>query len=1185
MVGSIKNRIAAFEDLAVTSKSTSKLMSILPPEQGFAASKNRSSIMGPQKGKETFGYVSSPVKASTNEANSKINNENTSMFANSRNSSNEKFNNDLDAYEKYRQDTVKAYEKYRQDTARANANASESDFVSTHSSQEQAKPVFIMNPPQEQIYSPSSKIKNSFAQPLRQAAANNPLASQSPGQELEHLARANTVVVKPFTSQPLRQGQAYITKSDHEHHSGHPVPIISVANSDNDDDEQSEGREQNISPLSFQSRKISSRASNMHGKLPDIPAIEEEPTFGEEQRYSGRSRDPDDTPSMEESEERNDVDEPYDNDIFLNGFTKQSHDLSIASGRDGTLGSCLSESQNDFDFALPKSSMTKHDDGGTARNTDSPKNIDGPTIDGQEEYDNFTLGSEDTEDFPSINDKMKGNTQLKENEKGNAAHDDTRASSYMPRNLHGNGEDSVSQQYESQENKKKTIDPLFLEDDSTDASGSDPTGTEGDDASFSEYIDNMRPVPSFTDDNIEDKYGDDKLEHNSTYDAAYENQNDRVLLTDKVPDNDYVHVRGEEEEKIDFEDDLSEKVKDDFLHTGQRMVQNINTDSEGLNSTRGDIVSDDYISGDDETFTEQANDNVLGIGGGIVQEFNNDDVFGNIRMEMMAQQTFNENVPFDEIVSYDEIKQQNGDFNEQMGFDDDLREKNNLSPVYYLEEDFEEDDDDDRFNDDETADDETGDLLGVNIDELSMISDVIESSFVNPAIEPTPQYSPQVAESTVKSNRKSASKFSFDSYQSTQDRIESMQAKMQQRNQSKGDFSSADESATDKSHLLTSIQEEQPTEPLAEPVHHPLYNHFIRENQGSGPPLTIQNSSNMLSKQPDDKSETDEISQMTDASTDEPEHRGAKWRTSHDSQHRGTQETKSEHSLMTYSLSETSSPSIVHKPQNGPIFRDRNSLSSNLKLRSTSSNISEITDPNPPGFRRRLSMSKGGKKNNNEGGSGLSTIAGASSSLGLDSDLASQRRDPSPFERNAHSGRRPEQKLSHKGPAPQMRDPSPFGRNGHSGGTEQKSIHNVSHRRGRQEEREFKQKRGFSWRSLSPFRRSSTKVEEKALLKAQASFRKNQSRSKKAGRPEFRRGQSFGSAGSGGSTPGEILQEEDEMESKIPLVAVTLSDDSSLIRKPKKRFSFRDLSPFRRRKDKQKSKGKNDPFDEGGSSL
>jgi len=1167
MVGSIKNRIAAFEDMAVTSKSTSKLMSILPPEQGFAASKNRSSIIGPQKGKETSGYVSAPLKTN---ANATCFNSKKSMYKASRNSSNEQFNNDLNAYEKYKQVQAKASEP----------------IIITNPPQEHSEPNTVMNPIEEQTPSHPSKVMNVFAPPghkeieepvKAKATAHNPFTAQPiHQQELEESTKAEAAIHKIFTAQSGCEEIEKPKKAENEPFSG-PVRVISVANNDNDGDELfSEDREQNISPLSFQSRKISSRASNRDGKLPDIPAIEEESPFCEEKLHSGRSHDSKEGPSMEESEGRNDVEESNDNDIFLHSFIRQNHDLSIASGRDVTLGSCLSESQHDFNFALPKPSGNDHEDS-AARNTDSPISMGGPSIDGQEEYDNFTLGSGESDEVSCNNDKMNANSQLKENEEGNAVHGKG-ASAYMPRNNHTNGADSNSQQNASQESKQKTIDPLFLEDDSTDASGS----AKRDDTSFSEYIDNMRPVPSFANDNVEDEYDDEKKEHNLEYDAVNENENesDQVLLTDEAPRNTFVYESGDEEdEELDFEDGLSEKVEDDVLHTGERMVQEISTANEEPNSTRHDITSDDYISGDDETFMEETNDNLLGIAGGIVQEFNINDEFGNVQEEMI-QDNFNENVPFDESVPFNERSHQNvQDVDELMVVDDDQRENNDLSPVYYLEEDFEEDDYDGMFDegetaDDETADDETGDLLGVNFDELSMMSgDVIESSFVNPPNEETPQYPPQATyipstkELEVDRKYLTSTKFSFDNYQATQDRIDSMQAKKQNRNQQKNVSCSADHSVTDKSHLLTSIKEEQPVEPLARPIQDPPYKdeHFVRENPGSGPPLTIQNSGNTVSKQPDDKSETDEMSQITDASTYDIEPNRAKWRTSLEPQQRGDQTPKSEHSLMTYSLSESSSPSIVCKPQNGPIFRDRSSLSNNLKLKSTNSNVSEITDPNPLGFRRKQSISKGERKNNNDSGSrsGLSTINGASSSQGLDRARAPQSGDPSPFGRNGHSGRLPAKESSHK----------------------------VEHRRGRKEEREFKHKRGFSWRSLSPFRRNSTKMEDKSLLKVQAGFRKKQARSRRRERPEFQRDRSFGSIGShgsksNGSSPGEILQEEEAMESKIPLVAVTLSDDSSQLRKPKKRFSFRNLSPFRNRSgSKKKSRGKIDPFDEGDNSL
>jgi len=323
----------------------------------------------------------------------------------------------------------------------------------------------------------------------------------------------------------------------------------------------------------------------------------------------------------------------------------------------------------------------------------------------------------------------------------------------------------------------------------------------------------------------------------------------------------------------------------------------------------------------------------------------------------------------------------------------------------------------------------------------------------------------------------------------------------------------------------------------------------LEYNSSTGPEITIRNESNVSA-----------VSQMTELTFENNKRNNG--RTGTDHLDHGVQGTKSEHSsLMTYSLSESSNASIVQKTNanNNPIFRDRNSLRNNPKLKDTNSTISELTDP---ALGRRPSIAK---RPSNEGRSSLSTISG----LETIQPKIKQGRDDS--ERRKPS--------------------SQFGRSGRHG-----SIDGSGSGRGRQptrkphvvtsgkDGRKDKKKRGFSIRSLSPFRRRDSKKEsdKKALKSAQDEWRRSQS--------GLQRGvERQDSGASRGSTPGSILEDEEAKETQIPLVAVTLSDDSSLDRrkkgKKKKGFSLRSLSPFRSRKGKNRSKkkGRLDPFDEEGS--
>ena len=1138
MVGSIKNRIAAFEDMAVKSKSEHKIMSILPPEQGFAASKNRSSILGPNiQGKETYGNVPSPpLKSNDYTANLNVKTL-SAAYKSSRNTENELFKNDLNVYERFKKD-----------------KAAVSEQESAHSS------------PSEFVVPETVEPKKAIQAQVLQENVEPKKAAQAPQENVEPDAQ----VPQEYVEQKNAVNGPF----------NGPVSAVSVTSNDHDS-ATSDHRDQSISPLSFQGYKISSKPSHAEGRLSHIQEDTEvsnvydeesaysadirsrvsnkEPSIGEESVYSAGVRsyvsNKDSSigePSKEESEDRNDEEELHIDHIFQYSFLRREDSLSFASENGATMESGMSESKNDFAFARvnpPMRRLEEQEEHEVREHSDivSPINIDGPSIEGQEEYDNFTLGSGESDDEPIPNNEemmTKGQSQPAEmkGEKDQNAASNKGPSVYVARNPSEIDVNGASEHYDPLESKKKTIDPLFLEDDWTDTSGSSRGDSKnGDDNSFSEYLDNMRPVPSFDDDNEKEECDDEKEKDPVVNGLVNGDGNGNIPLMDELPMNDYVYV-SEDEEELDFEDNLSDKVEDDVLHVGERMVQEVVSQDEGSNEggkNKGDdyVTAYDYISGDDEDTFEQAD-----VDYEITQEFDLDDE-GIVQEDLMHDIKIhgNDNVPFDEMGH-----QREEDSSKQVNFHDGQRQEDTPSPMSYKEEDFEDDEGEnfEGFNDEETV--ETTDLLGVNFDELSVVSDGKESTFVNPTNGRTPQYPSQATyaatscESGLEGHGTNASNFHFESYQTSQDGIDSTQKKMQSKQH--------ELEGSRKTHLLSPITEEQPVEPHFVTSTNPRHKreHYVRPNPGSGPPLTIiKNTESTLSQQ------NDEISVITD-STYDIGHRRTKWKTSLDPHGHSTQESKSEKSessLMTYSLSETSNPSIVSKANNGPIFRSRNSLSDNMKLKTVSSNISEITDPHPPGFgRRRPNPKTGRRKSSGKDNASLSTINGASAGS---SSPQSRGRDRSPFGRSGRSGKLPEQKSSQK----------------------------LGGGRGRQEERETKPSRGFSWRSLSPFRRhNSTKGIDKSLLKAQEEFRTSQGRLERLGGVQRER-----SFGSNGSTPAEVLQEDDARESKIPLVAVSLSDDSSQLRKPKKRFSLRDLSPFRRRSSRKK-KGKNDPFDEGGES-
>ena len=125
-------------------------------------------------------------------------------------------------------------------------------------------------------------------------------------------------------------------------------------------------------------------------------------------------------------------------------------------------------------------------------------------------------------------------------------------------------------------------------------------------------------------------------------------------------------------------------------------------------------------------------------------------------------------------------------------------------------------------------------------------------------------------------------------------------------------------------------------------------------------------------------------------------------------------------------------------------------------------------------------------------------------------------------------------------------------------------------------EKKEKKKRGFSLRSLSPWRRKSKKNEppEFSNKKEDDRGRRNQSRSRRDSRARLIK------------TPSQMLYEEERRETSIPLVAVSASQDSSQDRKPVRKFSLRSLSPFSRGRStrpKVKKNQKADPFYENDS--
>lgn len=292
-------------------------------------------------------------------------------------------------------------------------------------------------------------------------------------------------------------------------------------------------------------------------------------------------------------------------------------------------------------------------------------------------------------------------------------------------------------------------------------------------------------------------------------------------------------------------------------------------------------------------------------------------------------------------------------------------------------------------------------------------------------------------------------------------------------------------------------------------------------------------------------------------------------------------------SLMTYSVSEKShtSTSISQggqkpkkRPTSGvqdpskplPIFRTASTLRDNPTLHNAHSTISELTGLDS------VSLTSNGKRmstNNSSNTPHLSTIT--SSPHDNKPDTKRPARGVSPFSR-----RRRDHSVDS---AYTHTTKSSFHQHSVAHSEKTKNVDNrYQEGRGRNKEsrKPEKKRRGFSLRSLSPWRSSrnnqkfsNNHVEDHDIPETnKGKGRRRPSRSRNSSRPNIQK------------TPSQMIRDEERAETSIPLVAVSPSQDSSKAKKPARRFSFRSLSPFSRlRKKEKKKKSRADPFDEGDS--
>ena len=1202
MVGSIKNRIAAFEDLAIQSKTVSKVMDILPPEPGFSASIK---IAKDVRAKETYGFVPPPplkVKPPPLKVKSPNTSDRKKIYSESRTNRNEQFKVDLDAYENFLSNNRNPAENDENSSSAVEttelvvSNDAKSN-EGMHDSAEGSAPVIQVKSNDSSGPAPVIAVKSDSSDESFDERDDLDAyeTSRDAKKELNDVGRAQLPdYQEDENNEPsATEANKSVASEDTDSFYDGPVHEIAVMQSKSSDGFLEEREDHNISPLSFQGAKIASRR-DAAPYVPGVPVIEEETltSLGAED-FMVNHADSFATPIMSNStNDLTDVFSEVDNedlretsfdrqeDEYRNAETiedlREENDLSVASERDSvTLNSGLSETVNDVGLAVAAVN-DQEESGERIRNTDSPSIHD--------DYDNFTLGSGESGDFfdaQNVDDQPEYNQGEGADSQGIAIS----AQEAYGQNAHtieyGQSESEPiepiepKQTYVARQSNHRDMDPFFLDDDSTVESSRAKSDGE---RSFSAYVDNLLPVPAPSNDNDSaDNYAysidesSEGINDGNTVEEYFNN----LLPAPASNSVDYLNDMAE----MGFEDNYTEQV-DNSTNTNH-----IDEES-SVELKDGILIGGEYaVNNVDDTnvyYTEEP------IQGGLQESNIAESDNGELNNYTDTRNNGDaDKMPFDEgnynigIGEQDMLMFQGPTSNMNDSYDVLDRGQDASSPVYYPEEDFFEDD----YDEDEMDDDETSDLLGIGFDELSLTSDAQDSNFINPvsvkrpdeyAMHAIPEqeysmqddYDPISQEENIV-NPKGPESFSREEYKRTQNKLEEMKRKSQNRKHENYD-SEGMQMDVSNTYLdpLAAIQEDQSPGKLAP---------YLRE-ASTGPPLTIRNG--YL------PNNDDAVSQMTET-TSESEQIVSKWRASQQQEDQTIQETKSsDHSsLMTYSLTESSNVSIVQsKTNNAPIFRKRNSLSDNPRLNSTQSNISEITDPLAGRGQRKRPPAKGRTPSKRNSITAPSITSGSTPKK----NDSSRRRSPSPFGR-MDSAKEPD--------SSKRRSPSPFGRLGRSKEPQPDSADGIGRTpyyatepaRGRQTKNDGRSKRGFSLRSLSPFRRFNTKKDLNHKLQSAQDVliqSQQQSQHSRARIPRRNRSQSpfrqISPTRSGSMR--EIMQEDEARETSIPLVAITLSDDSAERQKPIKKWSFRNFSPFRRRNNK-KSSVKVDPFDEGDNSL
>ncbi len=1048
MVGSIKNRIAAFEDLAVQSKSSSQIMAIVPPSPGFSATKRLGQSYRP---KETSGFVQpviSKSKAPMQNTTAVMQNttavEKRQMMVKS--SRDQQFAADLDVYQTY-----KAEKKAKNDAAETEEDreGNGNDQVEEESTLSEADPLSPVKTIQVSDDSSRENVED------RDELSISPLSFQGYQVESKHVAVPSVQQVEPIEEEVVESETAEEITLDEVIGKIDDTAQVSPTHPDND---------------------VKNKAE---------PTLPNDVKNKETIDFMGQSSAPDDNGSNPLFEER-EVISPL-----------------------SPLGSKSSDSESSSYF------MMNPNIGNIA---------------------DVSVASEDdpfSDDFEEIRQELQA-TALEHKARSNAHSLPYSAPLHYP-----NEEEQIAARAEdTQTNTPENREQYNLLSSNGESSGSTSGILEDvEESSFTDYLNDLHPVPARLD---------------KVLDEGDANEDDlnipviRSMGSGSSKSNDMTYSSGSVEgtreraaHKRPISHALSEQSREREMMNGgyDRSDQHGENTERGMNEGRNQPLDDiSPVIYPEEDFREDDYDEEV-IQNVYYKQDTNIHPNRNCHQDEIKLQQYEDNEGSDEEEEFTSFQTANVLSSEEEDSErtDVLRNKDDSIEHTFLglnEEDLDDDAD-------ETTFDDESDLIGVDIDDESAASNTHDRNVNN--------VSTKIHQ------------------QSTDDNAANILLEHDMNDYSAQPIQLAPIDEYNVPDYLSDTYNVQPVHNATNPLPDESSPSASDLHMQSGTVLPPSNNGLMY----DQLQHEDSLSQLTDASFDVEPVR-SKWPLADDQQQQQQRnEPVSDYSLMTYSTTENSSSGIIQsKPDNTPIFRQRNSLHENKRIfgesnpviTNSQSNVSEITDP-MGGMKRRPTYPKVHKRKNNEEVVVLSTISGPMK-MSTNNTKPSRGRSPSRFSRK-DSNRTNVSKESYVNntstpsfATPSFATPSFDGSQGKQG-----ELKKTNSR--------------FSIRSLSPFRRNSTKS--------------NKSNGNGNGKNKPYRGPMSHIESSRINrpvTPSDILREDEHRENSIPLVAVASSDDSSLDkrRKPKKKFSWRSLSPFRRRESKRKSR-KADPFDEGDDSI